>query len=221
MRRASAEELQLAAALAGGEEAAVEQVVQRHLDGLYHYCRRFLPAPQDAEDVVQEVFLTLWNRPAAWNPRKGSLGVWLFRLAHNRCVDMQRSTARRGRIEAESPDPAPLREGEGAPAVLDDPGLNAALQRLRPDHANALLLVYGQGMAIAELAQVTGVSEQAASSLLARARRGLRKELDDAGEGEGAGQTAQAQDAGKGEGAGQAGPRQKAAAGAYRTGAEG
>lgn len=213
MRQASDEELQLAAALAAGEEAAVEQVVRRHLDGLYHYCRRFLPAAQDAEDVVQEVFLTLWNRPAAWNPRKGSLGVWLFRLAHNRCVDMQRTAARRGRIEAESPDPAPLREGEGAPhqahAALDDPGLNAALQRLRPDHANALLLVYGQGMAIAELAQVIGVSEQAASSLLARARRGLRKELERGG---GGAQVA---------GAGPAGARQKAAAGAYRTGAEG
>jgi RNA polymerase sigma-70 factor, ECF subfamily len=83
-----------------GSQEALGLLYDRHVDGVFATARRFAGDRQVAEEVVQETFLTLWNRAELYDPRRGSLGTWLRRIARNRAVDRLRSAARRPRLLA-------------------------------------------------------------------------------------------------------------------------
>lgn len=83
-----------------GSQDALAQLYDRHVDGVFATARRVAGDRQLAEEVVQETFLTLWNRAELYDPRRGSLATWLRRIARNRAVDRLRSAARRPRLVA-------------------------------------------------------------------------------------------------------------------------
>ena len=132
----------------------------------------------DAEDVVQEVFLRLWERPEAWDPRKGRLAAWLVRLAANAAIDRLRR--RRRRTETELPETLPDgRSGPEEAALQNDLAarVRAAVQQLPERQRLALALSHDLGHGNAEIAAIMNISVEAVESLLARARRTLRRTL--------------------------------------------
>ncbi len=132
---------------------------------LLRFCRRYVP-PQDAEDVVQEVFCKTLQ--SAEPPR--NLRAWLFKLARNQCLNLLRARARHG--------DEPL----GAPDLLLDPALTGNLTRmvqrerrsrlmhlvngLSPIQREVLLLRYADGLTREEIADVLGISEALVKSRL-------------------------------------------------------
>jgi RNA polymerase sigma factor (sigma-70 family) len=126
----------------------------------------------DAEDVLQDVFVRAYAGLRA-NGRELSLRAWLYRIAHNRCVDELR------RPMPPAPEPADL-----APAATNDPVLESEkreslrrlimdIRRLPDQQRSALLMREMSGMAYAEIAEVLDLSVPAVKSLLVRARVGL------------------------------------------------
>jgi RNA polymerase sigma-70 factor (ECF subfamily) len=124
----------LVAAVATGSETALAALYDRHADAVHAAAFRLLGDRQAAEDVVQEVFLTLWNRADRFDPAVGSLAAWLLTIARNRAVDRLRAAGRRPRLVSIQP------------AGSDDEPDFAALERLAAERG----VVGGTGMAAAD-----------------------------------------------------------------------
>ena len=133
----------------------------------------------EADDVTQEVFVRLWTDAHRYRPEAARLTTWLHRIAHNLCIDWQR---RNGRV---SPAGDTLPEGE-APGpdghlagVVRARRVRDAVAALPERQRSALVLCHYQGLGNREAAEIVGVSVEALESLLARARRTLRRALED------------------------------------------
>jgi RNA polymerase sigma-70 factor (ECF subfamily) len=133
--------------------------------------------PVAADDVVQEVFTELWSRPRGFDPRRGSLATYVTMLARCRALDARRArrTLDAALERAAAAEPRGQTADEPADAaVLAETRTRAlrAIDRLPPAQRDALLLVFGRGLTIRELAQVTGTPLGTAKS---RVRLALSK----------------------------------------------
>ena len=136
---------------------------------VYGLALSYTRSPQDAEDVCQEVFLTLLEKP----PAPGKERPWLARVAVNRCRDLLTSPWRRRR---ENDDTALERLTFETP---EEAGLFAALGALSPDSRALLHLRYYEGFTVAELARQFRTTAPALSARLYRAKQQLRKKLEE------------------------------------------
>jgi RNA polymerase sigma-70 factor (ECF subfamily) len=93
--------------LAAGSEAALGILYDRYGDAIFAAAYRLTSDRGVAEEVVQETFLTLWNRAELFDPRAGSLSAWLHTIGRNRAVDRLRAAGRRPRLIALSSSAAP------------------------------------------------------------------------------------------------------------------
>src|SRR5258708_31990228 len=107
---------QLVAALArvaGGDRAALKIVYQDTSAKLFGVCLRILNDRSEAEDVLQEVYLTVWRKAASFDPARASPITWLVAIARNRSIDRLRAGAGRRRMDpieaaGDVRDPAPV-----------------------------------------------------------------------------------------------------------------
>jgi RNA polymerase sigma-70 factor (ECF subfamily) len=81
-----------------GSHDALAALYDRHVDSVFSAARRLAGDRQVAEEVVQETFLTLWNRAERYDPRAGSLAAWLRTIARRKAVDRLRAAGRRPRL---------------------------------------------------------------------------------------------------------------------------
>ena len=102
-RSAPTDEAALVAAVATGSEAALASLYDRHVSSIFATAFRLTGDRSVAEDVVQEVFLTLWNRAERFDSTVGSLAAWLGTIARNRAVDRLRAASRRPQLVSLSP----------------------------------------------------------------------------------------------------------------------
>ncbi len=120
----SADDAALVAAVAAGSEDALAALYDRHAAAIHATALRLAGDHQVAEDVVQEVFLTLWNRAERFDPTAGSLMAWLGTMARNRAIDRLRAAGRRPQLVALG------RDGEDGSA---DEALERAAENGRAD----------------------------------------------------------------------------------------
>jgi RNA polymerase sigma-70 factor (ECF subfamily) len=86
---------ELVSAVTRGDTAALSVLYDRHASVVFRAAFRRLGDRQLAEEVVQDVWLTLWDRGGMFDPRQGTLPGWLCAIARNRATDRMRSAARR------------------------------------------------------------------------------------------------------------------------------
>lgn len=159
-----------------GDEAAFAGLHERFSSLVYTIAARITRDVRAAEDITQEVFLAIWQRPFAFDPAKGSLRGWLAMMAHRRAVDLVRREERQRRrsLDGRLYDGAPSHDPVGEHVTDTDAAerLGAALRAL-PEHLNrALTLAYVEGRTYREVAIELGVPEGTAKS---RLREGLRR----------------------------------------------
>ncbi|MGZ4259780.1 MAG: RNA polymerase sigma factor [Solirubrobacteraceae bacterium] len=160
-----------------GHDEAFRAIHDRYRQRLFAYARQMLPARQDAEDALQDVFVRAYSGLRAGQGRL-VLRAWLYRIAHNRCID-----------ELRRPAPPPPEVLELVRAPVDDPiaaadqreslrRLVIDVRRLPEQQRSALLMRELGGMAYADMADALGVSVPAVKSLLVRARIALAQALE-------------------------------------------
>jgi RNA polymerase sigma factor (sigma-70 family) len=164
---------QLVALFRAGHDEAFGTIHDRYRQRLFGYARQMLGGSRsDAEDVLQDVFLRAYHALRA-DDRPVTVRAWLYRVAHNRCIDQLRRPApaaadifdlNRG-LNAEPESEAERRE--------DLRRLVADVQRLPEQQRSALLMREMEGLSYADLAVALGVTVPAVKSLLVRARVGL------------------------------------------------
>lgn len=175
----------MAEALAGSQ-SAFEQIVRRFQRPMIGLIARMVGDRALAEDLAQEAFVKAFRNLSAFDTTR-RLSSWLFRIAHNTAID----ALRRSRLPALTMDPIDSTSTIGAPAapVSADPverealgdALEAALQRLRPDHRAAMVLRYDEDLSFEEIGHVLGIPEATARSHVHRARKELARYLTESG----------------------------------------
>lgn len=145
---------------------------------VFALARRMVGNDADAEDIVQDVFMTLWRKPPDLSEGRAALSTWLYRVTSNRSIDWLRKKK-----------PEPLEEVADEADESAGPEQTAASSQVARsvEHAIgclperqrlALVLTYYQGLTNIEAAEIMDSSVDALESLLARARRKLRGDLD-------------------------------------------
>lgn len=161
-----------------GDVSAYRELVQRHAPKLQRFGERLLRDSSEAEDVVQETFLRLWQRAGEYSPA-ARVTTWLHRIAHNLAVDRLRARGRATSLEEEE-----LPVSAQQPVLLDEVrrarALEQALAALPARQAAAVTLVHLHGLTGAEASEVLGIGLEALESLLARGRRALKERLSNA-----------------------------------------
>ena len=134
----------------------------------------YLGNRDQAEDVTQDVFVRLISTRPSLEP--GREKAWLLKVALNRCRDLWRSGWLKKVVlghPAFELFPAP----DDIEPLADSCALAEAVNRLRPEFKEAVLLFYYQGYSVSEIAQMLEIAEGTVSSRLSRARTRLQKEL--------------------------------------------
>jgi RNA polymerase sigma factor (sigma-70 family) len=156
-----------------GSDEAFRVIHDRYRARLFAYTRQMLGGSRsDAEDALQDVFLRAYNALRA-DERPVVLKAWLYRVAHNRCIDhLRRPIPPSAEIfdVSRTPTPDPLAEAERRDDLRR---LIADVQRLPDQQRSALLMREMEGLSYADVAQALDTSIPAVKSLLVRARIGL------------------------------------------------
>jgi RNA polymerase sigma factor (sigma-70 family) len=164
---------QLVALFRAGNEDAFRTIHDRYRTRLYAYVRQMLGGSgSDAEDALQDVFLRAYGALRA-NGNHLALRPWLYRVAHNRCIDqLRRPTPHAADVYDVSRTPgddplAAAERRENLRRLVED------VRRLPEQQRSVLLMREMEGLSYAELAAALDVSVPAIKSLLVRARMGL------------------------------------------------
>lgn len=167
-----------------GELDAFEELVRRYEKRVYAVALRSSGSPEDAADIVQEVFLRAWRSIESFRGDSG-FSTWLFRITMNMCVDFARhkhsqpqtqSIVDEEENERQVPDTAPTPEEHLENREMGRE-LAAALDEISEEHRRIVLLRDVSGMSYTEIADVLEISEGTVKSRLSRARIALRKVL--------------------------------------------
>jgi RNA polymerase sigma-70 factor (ECF subfamily) len=133
------------------ERAAIEALVQRFQADVFGLCVRLLNHRQDAEDVVQEVFLRVFRSLRRWDPTR-PLKPWIMGIAVNRCRTWMGQRARRPELADYLHETAAAGPPEDDAAELVQE-IQAALRELRPEYRAVFVLFHEQGQPYEEIAE--------------------------------------------------------------------
>jgi RNA polymerase sigma factor (sigma-70 family) len=166
--------------------AALSQLYQRFVRPCYSLARRICVDEGLAEDVVQEVFLTLWRDPTRFDPARGGFATWLLTVTHHRAVDAVRKESAIRRRVAVVPEAAedwsPISVPGADQVALERVAagqVRAALHRLPVAQRQVLALAYFGGQTQSEIAVQTGVPLGTVKSRMFTAVQRLRALLTD------------------------------------------
>jgi RNA polymerase sigma-70 factor (ECF subfamily) len=179
-----AEARDVMAGIAAGQEAALARLIAGFGPALTRFAARTLSSQAEAEEAAQDCFVRVWRQARAYDPARGSVAAWLYKITTNLCIDRQRRARLRrffGAARAEDmedllPDPGP-----GTEAALADrqrlAQVRRALAGLPERQRMALLLAAVAGLETREIAVIMAASQGSVEQLLVRARRSLRETL--------------------------------------------
>jgi RNA polymerase sigma-70 factor, ECF subfamily len=154
-----------------GDNDAWEELVAESQSRLYNYLVYNLPSPDDARDLLSEIYLAALRSISSLDHSSG-LMRWLYAIARHKIADYWRQSQ-------------PVSE---LPETVEDTSheisleFREALSKLPQHTRQALLLRYREGMSVEEVAHILGRSYKATESLLSRGRALLKAALDDMGE---------------------------------------
>jgi RNA polymerase sigma-70 factor (ECF subfamily) len=168
---------ELLGACASGDRAAFKDLYDETSRLLFGIVVTVLRDREIAQEVTQEVYVTIWRKAASFDVARGNPLPWMRSIARNRAIDRIRAERARGFVQYtdEVPDIADI--GPGAETSLDAVVVRRALEKLRPEYRKALLLSYFKGYTNAELAELLDIPVGTAKTWLRRGLQDLKAEL--------------------------------------------
>jgi RNA polymerase sigma-70 factor (ECF subfamily) len=177
-----AEDAELLRAVARGDEAAFARVYDRYGAILLGLMLRILRSRPEAEDVLQEVFLQVWQQARSFDPARGRAFTWLATLARSRAIDRLRAVDSRERAAQRSADGGQPVAAEAEAWAEEEAiraeraeAVRAALAELPEEQRQVLVLAYLDGMSQSEIA---AAKNQPLGTVKTRTRTGLKKLSD-------------------------------------------
>jgi len=187
-RAKSMDELELLKNLKSGQADAFKSLVDTYQEKVLNTCNRFLNNKEDAEDVAQEVFVTVFRSVADFRG-DSKISTWIYRIAVTKSLDAFRKKSRKKRFaqiqrifgykegdeEMQIPDnhnPSKELEDKERAAILQN-----ALNSLPENQRAAITLNKYEGFSHKEIAEILGTSVSSVESLIFRGKKNLHKKL--------------------------------------------
>ena len=171
--------------VASGDAAAVPLLLDRYGSLVWSIARKQARA-DEAEDLVQEVFIQIWKQAERYDPERGSEAAFITTIARRRLIDHRRKVGRRGET-GELPEELPQEESGVDAMELSDEARVAteALAQLRPQQRQVLQMALVEGKTHTQIAEITrlplGTVKSHARRGLERVRQLLQVEPEEAG----------------------------------------
>jgi RNA polymerase sigma-70 factor (ECF subfamily) len=176
----------LVIAISRYDQQALAEAYRRHAGAVFALAQRLLADRAMAEEIVQEVYLRLWNRPEVFDPARGSLRSYLLAQCHGRSVDLLRSeTSRRQREEKDARRTAQAGydvEHEVVDLTVAE-RVRGALDGLQANERRAIELAYLGGHTYREVAELLDEPEGTVKSRIRSGLKKMRQSLQDVGVG--------------------------------------
>jgi RNA polymerase sigma-70 factor, ECF subfamily len=169
--------------IAAGDTDALAELYDRYAGLLLALGRRVLNDASDAEDVLQEVFLQVWNQASRYERSRSSVSTWLTLITRSRAIDRLRTrqVADRTANTLQQQNLLTHTSPEGMGSVLSlqrRKRLRQELQELPPEQAQVLELAFYQGMTQSEIAQAMDIPLGTVKTRALLAMKKLRKALE-------------------------------------------
>ncbi|MEJ5254417.1 MAG: sigma-70 family RNA polymerase sigma factor [Acidimicrobiales bacterium] len=174
----------LVAAIARRDHVALAEAHRRHAAAVHALARRLVGTGAFAEEVVQEVFLRLWDRPGRFDPSRGSLRAYLLTQSHGRALDLLRAEIARHEREARDVRRAPRATDDLEHHVVDLTTAEQVREVMSdlPDRERAAIeLAYLGGCSYREVAALLGLPEGTVKSRIRTGLQKMRRSLVSAG----------------------------------------
>lgn len=163
--------------VARGDERALSELYDRYGGLVYGAGMRYLGDRTLAEDLVQDVFVSVWRNAAGFDPSKAGFSTWIYRITRNRAIDLMRRRARARTVASNHdvfPDPG---EGGGTEEVLRTFDVIAVLSEISPVHREVLVLAYFEGLSQREISARTNTPLGTVKSRTTAALRAARERM--------------------------------------------
>ena len=182
-QQTDAEDAGLLRAVARGDESAFARVYDRYSPILLGLLLRILRSRAEAEDVLQEVFLQVWQQARSFDESRGRAFTWLVTLARSRAIDRLRAVDSRERAAQRSAEDGAAPAVAPASSWADEEAIRAeraeavrdALGELPEEQRQVLVLAYLEGVSQSEIATA---KNQPLGTVKTRTRAGLKKLSD-------------------------------------------
>ncbi len=171
-------ELAHVAACQAGRLADFDPLYVLHVDAVYKYLIRRTLLKEVAEDLTSITFIKALESIRSFNPAKGELRAWLYRIARNALIDHYRSPASKT-VDIETVWDLPGDDVTSlmAERSIDAAKLHEAMSHLKPLQREVVMLRIWEGLSYKEIAELTGKSEGNCKVLFSRALGDLRAHL--------------------------------------------
>lgn len=168
------EERSLLQRIAGGDERAVAECMDRYGGLVWSICRRLCRNVDDAEDAVQEVFIDLWSSSVRFDPNVASEETFVAMIARRRVIDRWRKKRREPKSEviSEINDPAAPKETDTVEIGDEASRIQQMMTRLRPEQQQVLDLSIFRGLSHSDIAGELGLP---LGTVKTHVRRGLMR----------------------------------------------
>ncbi len=168
----------LLARIATGDQKAYTALVQRYVGKIWRLAMSILKNEQEAEDAVQDVFVSLLQSLNKWDPEgQAKFSTWIYRVSFNKCIDLKR---KRKPTECADNLQMPTGEKDAYQETFDNQiseKLTDHLSNLPDAQQSALHLFYFEEMTVEEIATKLGNTAQGVRSLLKRGKAALRDKM--------------------------------------------
>jgi len=160
------------------DHQAFSILVSRHSEKFYYSSYRIVMNGPEAEDVVQDAFLKLWERPEIWKAGKGAkFTSWFYKIVMNLSVDRYRRLKKTIDLEEEKNLKVDGKQFDDLQKTEEQQVIDSALKNLPEKQLLAVNLCFYEEMKRKDAAKLMGVSVKALESLLMRGKAGLKDEL--------------------------------------------
>ena len=164
------------------DQGTFSDQAMEYMPSLYSAALRMTRNPADAEDLVQETYLRVWNRVQGFDAQKGSIAPWLLAVARNRAIDYLRSSGGRERgsaLEFDDADHPALFVDMERDILASDKAriLKRAMSKLAPNYKQVIELAYFEGLSQTEMAERIGQPLGTVKTWVRTALKNLREDL--------------------------------------------
>ncbi|MCE9612356.1 MAG: sigma-70 family RNA polymerase sigma factor [Chthoniobacter sp.] len=175
-------EIELLRRVAAGDRRCFEELYDRLSGVLFSVAYRVLNNQEAAEDVLQDVFIQIWEKAPLYDPERGKPLTWAVTLTRNKAIDRLRAIQRRHRLQdAVEKEALTFEQFDDRSSVEAVEGMEsgamvrAAIRKLSPDQRQAIELAFFSGLTQTEIAERLG---EPLGTVKARIRRGMMKLRD-------------------------------------------
>ena len=168
----------LLARIGARDQDALLAIYRRHARRVHGFALRMLNSADDAEELVEEVFMEVWQRAGSYQPQRGGPLAWIFVIARSRTIDRLRKRQREQRPAAWQPDAAARDPHQEAWARQTAAVVRAALDDLPKEQREVLDACYYGGLSQSQAATALGLPIGTVKTRARAALQHLRGDLD-------------------------------------------